>query len=586
MYRNITQVVLDNAARHPHRACLRFFRGGSWQELPWAVVRERVRAVAGGLAGLGVGGGDRVAIVSENRPEWALADLGSLAAGAMVVSVYATLPPDETAFILGHSRCRVVFAENEALAEKVLALRGRLPALEHLVVLDGPAPADPCVTLAVLEESADAAARGQAVAHGLAAERDTPFAVVYTSGTTGRPKGVVLTHGNLLAVIEAILEMAGDLSDLEVNLSFLPLAHALERVAGHFLPLYLGRTIAYARSLETVAEDLRTVRPSFAVAVPRVFEKIHARVLAQAAARGRPARALVEWAAAVAAKVSCRRERGLPPGPALALRHRLADLLVLRRLRAAVGGRLRFFVSGGAPLDPEVARFFHGAGLLVCEGWGATETCAPVTWNSPPAYRLGSVGRPLPGAEVRIAADGELEVRGPMVFSGYLDSPEETAEAFTADGFYRTGDIGRRDDDGYYYITDRKKELIITAGGKNVAPQKLESLLRRRPLVSNCVVHGDRRRYLVALLTVDRIALEAVHPELEQARSDDPELRRLVEAEVDAVNQELARFEQVKRFSVVEPDFTPEGGELTVTLKPRRRVIEERYRELIEEMYR
>ncbi|MFZ5785473.1 MAG: AMP-dependent synthetase/ligase, partial [Acidobacteriota bacterium] len=342
---------------------------------------------------------------------------------------------------------------------------------------------------------------------------------------------------------------------------------------------------AYARSLDTVAEDFRTIRPDYAVAVPRVFEKVAARILGEVAGKPPAVRALFGWALAAGTRRSELDERGAPIPALVRVRCVLADALVLRRVRARFGGRLKLFVSGGAPLAADVARLFHACGILVCEGWGATETAAPATWNTPRAFRFGSVGRPLPGIEVRIATDGELEVRGPNVFKGYLDNPQETADAFTPDGFWRSGDIGGVDGDGFFHITDRKKELVILASGKNIAPAKVENLLRQRPLISNCMVHGDRRPYLVAAITLDRAELAARRPELAAAPIVDARLREAVAAEVEAVNPHLARFEQVKRFALVEPDFTPEGGELTLTLKLKRRVILERHRSALDALY-
>lgn len=583
---NLTQIVLAHGREHPDRPCLRFFRADRWQELRWGAFTSRVRAVAGGLAALGVETGDRVAIVSANRPEWALADIGAIACGAVVTTIYPTLTANDTAFILAHSGSRVAFVEDREQLDKVRAVRDRLPRLERLVLLDPEARREADAhTLADLEAIAGEAAVEAAVARGLAADRSARLTVVYTSGTTGTPKGAILTHGNVLAIIEAVLAALGDHSRLQLNLSFLPLAHALERIAGHFMPLYLGRTIAYARSLDTVAADFVTIRPNYAVAVPRVFEKVSARILGEVARKPAPVRALFGWAIRAGTRRSELIERGAAVPLGLRWRHAVGDALVGRKVRARFGGRVELFVSGGAPLAAEIARLFHAVGILICEGWGATETAAPSTWNSPLAYRLGSVGRPLPGVEVRLAADSELEVRGPNVFPGYLDAEADTAEAFTADGFWRSGDIGSRDDDGYYYVTDRKKELVILASGKNIAPQKIENALRRRPLVSNCMVVGDRRAFLVALLTVDRAAVADGHPELADVPVGDPRLHALLAGEVEAVNADLARFEQVKRFVAVEPDFSPEGGELTLTLKLKRRVIASRHRAALDGLY-
>ena len=581
---NMVQAVVSHGAAHPERPCLRSFRGDRWQDLSWGAFLARVEAVAGGLAALGIEPGDRAAIISANRQEWAIADLGSLAASAVVATVYPTLTHDETAFVLHHSGARVAFVEDMGQLEKVRAIRARLPHLRHVVMLEGAGDED-ARSLADLEALASPAAARAAVERAAMAPRSTPLTIVYTSGTTGVPKGAVLTHGNVIGTLEAVLQAFGDVSELQLNLSFLPLAHALERIAGHFLPLYLGRTIAYARSLDTVADDFRQVRPQFAVAVPRVFEKVAARIQSQVAAKPAAARALFDWAMAVGTARSRLEEhhRKVPAG--LRLRAAVADALVFRTIRARMGGRMRLFVSGGAPLSEHVARFFHAAGILICEGWGATETSAPATWNTPAAYRFGSVGRPLPGIDVALAADGELLVRGVNVFAGYHDGPEETAEVLAPDGTFRTGDIGTVDADGYFYITDRKKELIILASGKNIAPQKIETLLRSRPSISNAMAFGDRHPYLVALVTVDRTALAARRPVLAGAGADSPELQDLVAAEVAEVNEQLARFEQVKRFAIVEPDFTPEGGELTLTMKLKRRIIEAKHREALGSLY-
>ena len=422
---------------------------------------------------------------------------------------------------------------------------------------------------------------------GAARTRDDLATILYTSGTTGVPKGVQLDHGNILAVLASAMdEFSTELSRLRRNLSFLPLAHALERLGGHFLPLTLGRTVCHARSLETVAEDFRVVRPHFVVAVPRVFEKIHARVMAGVAAASPLRRRMFHWCLDTGLACSRREEAGRPVPWSLRARRSIADRLVFHRLRAALGGEVVLLVSGGAPLAADVARFFHAAGVLVCEGWGATETAAPSTFNTPRAYRFGSVGRPLPGVEVEVDSDGELLVRGPNVFRGYWRQPELDAEVFDDRGFWRTGDIGRIDDDGFVWITDRKKELIVTSGGKNIAPQRLETFLKERPGISNAMVVGDRRSYVVALVTLDREALRASSPELADAPAGDARLADLIAAEVEAVNARLARFESIKRFAVVEPDFSVDGGELTVTLKLKRRVIADLHADTIEDLYR
>lgn len=585
---NIAQVLFARAAEHPDRPFLRFHRDGAWRDWTYRQVLERVTAIAGGLAALGLEAGERVAILSENRPEWALADLGSLCAAAVVVTVYPSLPGEDAAYILGHAEARVLFAENVAQAAKILAIRDKLPALERIVLLEGePEPGTEALVMPLdsLEKAANPVGAASRVRQAQDLPSEAVFSLLYTSGTTGLPKGVVLTHGNAIRTLEAVLETTPDLSPYDLNLSFLPLAHALERFGGELMPLYLGRTIAYARSLQALPEDLLAVRPSFLVVVPRVLEKIHAKFRARLAERPPLEQAIVHWSLRTGRRVSLGRERGQEPGALLRLQYAIADALVFREIRRRLGGRLALIACGSAPLSVEIARFFHSAGIAVCEGWGATETSAPVTLNTPGDYRLGSVGKPLPGVEVKLAEDGELLVRGPGVFREYFKDPEATAQAFTPDGFFRTGDIGRRDEDGYYYIVDRKKDLIITSGGKNVAPQKLEAMLRERPLVSNALVHGDRRPCLVALLTLDREALARLEPDLADLPPDAEALVRRIEKEVAAVNALLPRFEQIKAFRILDRDFGHETGELTLTMKLRRRVIEEKYRDVLDSLY-
>jgi len=568
---NLVQVLRARVAEHPDKALLRYYRDGAWRDMSYGEVYRRCEAIAGGLAALGVQIGDRIGILSENRPEWTLADLGALCAGAVVVTVYPTLTADESAYILDHAGVRVVFAENAEQLAKIRAVRDKLRDVERIVLFEGHDP--DAVALADLESLGPGAAR---LAEAAALPGETVFSILYTSGTTGVPKGVVLTHHNAIATLEAVMQATPDTTPYDLNCSFLPLAHALERMAGELVLLYMGRTMAFARGLQTLPDDLLAVRPSFLVVVPRVLEKICARFHARLA--GEPAwkRRLARWSFGVGRQASMAWERGRPLGGWLRLRYALADRLVFAKIRARLGGNLKLLACGSAPLSVDVARFFHGAGITVCEGWGATETSAPVTINLPHDYRLGSVGKPIPGVEVRLADDGELLVRGPGVFREYYRDPETTRAAFTEDGFYRTGDIGRVDEDGYYYIVDRKKELIITSNGKNVAPQKLESLLRERMMISNALVHGDRRPCLVALITVDREAAAGLDPAA---------VRERVAGEIEAVNAKLPRFEQIKAFAILDGDFSHEGGELTLTLKLRRRVVEARYRDLLESLY-
>lgn len=583
---NFVQVMLDRFRERPGKPCMRFFRNGAWRDLTYAEVEARVRSISAALVRAGLRPGDRAAIFSRNRPEWALCDLAILFSGGVVAPVYADLKSGEAAYVLRHSDSRVVFVEGEKELEKVLSARGNLPLLERAVVFESPSEDDGfAIPLSDFEAAGDPAEGRERVEQSALAPSSTPLTLVYTSGTTGDPKGAVLTHGNAVGVVEAVLAAVGPAYFLDLNLSFLPLAHSLERVAGHFTPLYLGGTIAFSRGPEFLVEDFAAVRPEYAIAVPRFFEKVHDRIQAQMASQPAWKGRMARWALEVGRERSRLQEAGRPLPPGLRARCAVADLLVFSKIRRRLGGRLKYFISGGAPLAADLARFFHAAGILVCEGYGATETSAPATCNTPEAYRFGTVGRPLPGVEIRLDGDGEVLVRGPNVFAGYFKDPAATAAAFTPEGFYRTGDVGEMDADGFLRITDRKKELIITASGENIAPTKLENLLKARPGISSALVHCDRRPYVVALLTLDRPALDGVRPGLSAAPLDAPELLSHVRAQVDAVNASLSRVEQIKVYRVLEEDFSAEGGTMTLTFKLKRRVIEARYRQVLEEMY-
>lgn len=586
-FQNLVQLLRTRIQERADQPWLRFHRDGSWHDWTYAEAGERIRRIAAGLAACGIQPGDRISICAESSPEWALADYASISAGAVPIGIYSTLTREEVAWLLRHSASKLVFVVGETQLRNVLSVKDELPALETIVLLSGASPGeDGVLTLDDLVE------RGDVDPHRGVMERmadrlqpGDPLVISYTSGTTGVPKGAVLTHSNILWTMSSLISALGDMSRFDLSLSFLPLAHALERFVGHYGPLYVGGTIAYARSLETVAEDFTQVRPRYATVVPRFLEKVYHRVHAQVEASPPLRRKIFHWAVEVGRRWSIATEKGAAIGPALALQRAIADRLVYSRIRNRMGGRVEIFCCGGAPLSENICRFFHAIGILVCEAWGLTETSAPATVNSPGEYRFGSVGKAMPGVELKVAEDGELLVRGGNVFREYYRDPEGTAAAFEADGFFRTGDIGCRDEDGFVYITDRKKEIIVTTAGKNIAPQRIEKLLKDRPLVANAIVHGDRRNYLVALISVDRDALGAKYPELVSKPASDPGLRTVIQSEVHGVNEHLARFEQVKDFRILDHDFSVEGGELTVTMKLKRRTIEEHHRMLLDSMY-
>jgi long-chain acyl-CoA synthetase len=562
---------------------------GTWQGTSYSAFLDQVRETSAGLQRLGVRRGDRVAILSENRPEWAVTDYATLALGAADVPIYPTLPARQVAYILRDSGARVALASSRAQLQKLLEVREACPELEHLVAFEDPGEGVDAMAFAALRAEGRAAPDPAWEATARKVTSHDLATLIYTSGTTGDPKGVMLTHGNITSNVVSALSRISVTGDDEC-LSFLPLSHIFERMAGHYLMLHGGAIITYASGIDTVSADMLEIRPTVMCSVPRLYEKIYARVLENAASGSAATRRIFGWARAAGERWAdaTLAGRGVPAGTSLA--HRVADRLVFAKLRERTGGRLRFFVSGGAPLSPEINRFFYAAGLPILEGYGLTETSPVITVNTFRDFRIGSVGKPLPGVEVRIADDGEILTRGPHVMRGYFGKPEATREALTADGWFHTGDIGEIDPEGYLRITDRKKDLIVTAGGKNIAPQPIENMAKTSRWVVNAVMLGDRRRFPIMLVVPNLPALQ------EWARAEGlqmgdeallahPAALEKMEREVRQTLRDLARFEIPKRYVLLGRDFSIEAGEMTPTLKVKRRVVEERYRELIEAVY-
>jgi long-chain acyl-CoA synthetase len=569
-------------------------RGDAWMPLTWKEVGDCVRELALGLLARGRARGDAVALLSGSRAEWVQTDFAILSAGCVTVPIYATYTAGQVASIVNDADARTLIVEDDAQLAKALAVRQQMPRLQDIVVIDGNERDDPSVlTWARLRQLGRAAApelTGQ-LDEGLASLKpDDVATIVYTSGTSGEPKGVVQTHGNHMATLAALSRIPG-VQPGDVHLLFLPLAHSFARLEA-LLGVHRGLTTAFATSLETMRNDLLEIRPHFLFAVPRVFERLHAGILAGVDAGTWPERRAFAWALRVGFETSRRQRAGDEVPRHLRLRHRLADHLVLARLRQPLGGRLRFAVSGGAPLGRELAEFFHAAGLLILEGYGLTEACPVLTFNRLDRFKLGSVGPPIPGVELRIAADGEILARGPnLAHRGYLNRPEATAEAFGPDGWFRTGDIGWIDDDGFLYITDRKKDLLVTSGGFNIAPQHLENLLRSDPFISQALVYGDRRPYLTALIAVSSPELRRFARARGIRDADygqlvrDPEVVSRVATIVEAKNAEVQSYARIKRFALVPAEFTEATGEVTPTQKVRRKAVAARYAALLESLY-
>jgi long-chain acyl-CoA synthetase len=568
----------------------------AWKTLTWREVGDIVRELALGLIALGRQKGDAVALLSASRAEWVQADFAIFSAGCITVPVYPTYPPDLIAYVVNDSKARTIIAEDPAQLAKVLEVRDKMPALEHIVVMTGYDATQPPTmvhTWSMLRRlGRDAAGtHGATLQARIAATRPDELAsIVYTSGTTGPPKGVMQTHGNHIAA-QRNSESAATVEEGWVHLLFLPLAHSFARLEA-FLGVYRGLCTAFAENLDKVGDNLREVRPHFICSVPRVFEKVYAKILAGVAAGPPLKRKIFHWAIGVGREVSRHQQRGQPLPPALKMKRALAHKLVFSKLHAALGGRLQWAISGGAPLSRDIAEFFHAAGILILEGYGLTETCPAATFNRPTRFKFGSVGQALDNVDIKIAPDGEILIRGANVAKGYLGQPEATAEVFEPSGWFHSGDIGRLDEDGFLFITDRKKDLIVTAGGMNIAPQNIENMLKADPFISQAMVYGDRKPYPVALITLNPDELTKFARDHGIVATDPavlvrhPKIVDRVNRTIEEKNSQLQSYAKIKKFTILPMDFTQDGGELTPTLKVKRKVVSNKYLGAIEELYR
>lgn len=560
-------------------------KNGTYQDISYAAFGESVAAFSKGLNGLGVQKDDRIALLSENRPEWAITDFGALTAGAITVPMFSTLTAAQVAYILKDSGSKVICVSSSSQLEKVTAIRDEVPTLEHIIVFD-PIEGEP--PQGVIQFTAVCELEGETVEADLT--EDDVATIIYTSGTTGDPKGVMLTHGNFISNVAACKARV-DVSDADVFLSFLPLSHVFERLGGHYAALFSGAKIAYAESNFTVAQNMGEVSPTVMLSVPRLYETMHDRIL-RTVQEGSPLRQKIfHWGVSVGSAVSRTIQAGKQPSAILRFQQNIADKLVFAKLKAVTGGRLRFFISGGAALPQAIAEFFHAAGILILEGYGLTETSPVISMNYLEAWKFGTVGTPVPNVEVQIADDGEILTRGPHVMKGYFNNDAATAEVIDTDGWFHTGDIGIIDADGFVKITDRKKNIIVLSNGKNVAPQPIESELVQSPFISQVLVIGNERKNLGALIVPNFDALKTwasengVSSDTVAALLGTREVQQLIQNEMRDHLTDFSDFEQVRRFTLLEKEFTQEADEMTPTLKLKRNVIIERYAEAIAEMY-
>jgi long-chain acyl-CoA synthetase len=575
----------ETYAEHP---AVRFKREGSWHELSYVEMGEVATQIAAGLIGLGIEAGDRVCILGNTRPEWTFADLGIASAGAIVVPIYPTNSPEECEWVVGNSGARAIICEDAAQVAKIAAVRDRLPELETVIVIDGSEGAGDGLSLEELRQrgrSQDAAAVEQRVA---AAKAEDPYTFVYTSGTTGPPKGCVLSHGNWSAVCHMIRELS-TVQQGDVCYLYLPLAHVFARVV-QLCCFDLGGTLAYfSGDTRQIVPELMDVKPTYFPSVPRVFEKIYTMATAQVQAAPAEEQARFKKAVELGMEVRTRQERGKDIPDELLKPFQRADEELFSKVRAIFGGRVREAGTGAAPIAPEILEFFYACGVPVLEGYGMTETTAVATVSTREHFKFGTVGRALPNVELKLADDGELLIKGPNVFQGYYRNEEATREA-VVDGWLHTGDLGDIDEDGYLKITGRKKDIIITAGGKNLTPANIENDLKQSRWISQAVMHGDRRPYPVALITLDEEeivpwAKEQGLPTDLPSLAKEPAVRDLVQAELDKANAKYAQVEQIKKFAILDHDLSQESGELTPTLKVKRNVVNEKYADLFDDLY-
>ena len=590
---SVPRMFLDRIAATPTAEAFRYPENGGWTTVTWQQVGQRVELLAAGLISLGIKPEERVALASGTRYEWVVVDFAILAAGAATTTVYPTTHAEDVAFIVANSGSRIVVAEDQKQVDKLIAHRAELPAVQNVVVIDGDGDGDWVITLSDLEQRGKQLLTDSpsAVTDRIDAIRPDQLAtLIYTSGTTGKPKGVRLTQDSW-TYTAAAMDALGVLSDKDLNYLWLPLAHAFGKVM-LALPLAIGFPTVIDGRVDKIIENLTVIRPTIMGAVPRIFEKVHGKINEMVATEGGVKKRLFDWATGVGVQMSRVRQAGERPSPLLAAQYKLADRLVLSTIRDRFGGRMRFFISGSAALDREIAQWFDAVGVIVLEGYGLTETSAASSINRPGAYRFGTVGWTLPETDVKIAADGEILLKGPGVMNGYHDLPEATAEAIDAEGWFHTGDIGELDAEGFLRITDRKKDMFKTSQGKYVAPSAISANFKAVcPYASEIIIYGEGKPYCVALVSLEAEAIQEWAADNGLAGKSfgeiarDEKTREMVGGYVETLNKHLNRWEQVKKFSIIDRELTVEAGDLTPSLKLKRKSVVDNFHDSIDKLY-
>lgn len=567
---------------------------GRWRPVTWQDVDDKVEKIAAGLIALGLRHGDAVSILGNTRLDWTLTDLGALRAGCVSVGIYQTLSGEQSAYILKDSSSKILFAESIEQVEKIKPHFDELPLLEKCVVWDGSADDERAITMDRLIQIGEEWIANEPGAIKDAEKNIRPndtAIIIYTSGTTGPPKGACLSHANILAQLESIGSVVDDEILGNIMMFFLPLSHVGERVPGQFFRIYKGITAAYVNDITQILEDIKEIRPTFFGSVPRIFEKAYAKIMSEVDQAPSLKKSLFAWAEKIGRDVSRKQQNSQPPGALLDLQYAIADKLVFKKIRDIFGGRCRYFLSASAPIAIEILEFFHACGMLILEGYGQTEVSCFCTLCTVDDYCFGSVGKAIPGTQLKIAEDGEILVKGDIVFKGYLNQPDLNRQTLTEDGWIYTGDIGRLDDNGFLWITGRKKEIIITSAGKNITPSNIENILKNDPLIEHVLLHGDKRKYATALISLEPDNLKAWAEK--EGYGDIPykdlinleALRKKIQASVDRTNGQVARFETIKKFALLPAPLTIETGELTPTMKVRRKIVETKYLDLLDRLY-